>query len=149
MLKKTVTYEDWNGVTRTEDFYFNLTRVECAEIEFGTNGVSLSESIQDLIAAKDMGTVISIIKKILLMSYGIKSPDGKRFIKNDDVRDSFEQNPAFDILYMELATDSEAAAEFLSGIMPSAVRDNLGSDPKKALLDKMNEFGSNSGLTTV
>ena len=149
MLKKTVTYEDWNGVTRTEDFYFNLTRVECAEIEYGTNGASLSDSIKDLIAAKDMITVITIIKKILLMSYGIKSSDGKRFMKSDDIRDSFEQNPAFDILYMELATNSEAAADFISGIMPSAVRENLGDNPKKALLDKMQEFQSENGFTTV
>lgn len=149
MLKKTVTYEDWNGVTRTEDFYFNLTRVECAEIEYGTNGASLSDSIKDLIAAKDMITVITIIKKILLMSYGVKSSDGKRFMKNDDIRDSFEQNPAFDILYMELATNSEAAADFISGIMPSAVRENLGDNPKKALLDKMQEFQSENGFTTV
>lgn len=149
MLKKTVTYEDWNGVTRTEDFYFNLTRVECAEIEYGTNGASLSDSIQDLIAAKDMYTVISIIKKILLMSYGVKSPDGKRFMKNDEIRESFEQNPAFDILYMELATNSEAAADFISGIVPSAVRDGLGNNPKQALLDKMQEFQSENGLTVM
>lgn len=149
MLKKTVTYEDWNGVTRTEDFYFNLTRVECAEIEYGTNGASLSESIQDLVAARDMKTVISIIKKVLLMSYGVKSPDGKRFIKNDETRDSFEQNPAFDILYMELATDAEKAADFISGIIPSSMRENLGDNPKKALLEQMQDFSANNGLSTV
>ena len=135
MLKKTITYEDWNGTTRTEDFYFNLTRVEIVELEFNVvPGGSLSESISDLIKSNDMPTIISTIKKILLQSYGVKSTDGKRFIKNDEVREAFEQNPAFDILYMELATDADYAAEFIAGIIPSSVKEHIGENPKSALL---------------
>lgn len=141
MLKKTITYEDWNGNIRTEDFYFNLTQVEIIELEFNVvPGTSLSESISDLVKANDMTTIISTIKKILLYSYGVKSSDGKRFIKNDDIRDSFEQNPAFDILYMELATNSEYAADFIAGIIPSSAKQKLGSNPQEALLLKMNEL---------
>lgn len=141
MLKKTITYEDWNGETRTEDFYFNLTRTELVEMEVGLiPGKSLTETLQTLITDNDMGTIVKTIKDIVLRAYGEKSSDGKRFVKNQDVRDSFEQNPAYDILYMELATDSEKAAEFLNGIMPSSVRENLGEDSKQALLAKMKEF---------
>lgn len=141
MLKKTVTYEDYNGVTQTEDFYFNLTKVECMELEFGfSNGETLSGSIRTLINAGDMATVIRTIKKIVLTSYGIKSPDGKRFIKNDTIRTEFEETPAFEQIYWELVTDAEKAADFISGIVPSSVREGLGSDPKRELLSRMKAF---------
>lgn len=150
MLKKTITYEDWNGKTRTEDFYFNLTRTECAELEFGLGpGKSLSSSFQTLIDNNDMGVIISTIKKLLLTAYGVKSEDGRRFIKNDDVREAFEQNPAFDQIYMELATNADYAADFLTAIMPSDFREALGANPKKALLDRMNETVASGGLSIV
>lgn len=141
MLKKTVTYEDYNGDTQTEDFYFNLTKVECMELEFGFgNGETLTGSIRTLINAGDMATVINTIKKIVLMAYGVKSPDGKRFMKNDVLRTEFEENPAFEQIYWELVTDAEKAADFISGIVPSAVRDNLGNNPKQELLNRMKVF---------
>lgn len=145
MFKKTVTYEDYNGNTQSEDFYFNLTKVECLELEFGFDkGETLSGSIKTLINAKDMNTVITTIKKILLTAYGVKSPDGKRFIKNDDVRKAFEESPAFEQIYWELVTDTDKASEFIAGIVPSAVRENLGADPKQELLTRMKTFnGSN------
>ena len=141
MLKKTVTYTDYNGIDHTEDFYFNLTKVECMELEFGFgSGDTLSGSIQTLINAGDMATVIKTIKKIVLTAYGVKSPDGKRFVKNDTVRTEFEENPAFEQIYWELVTDSEKAADFISGIVPSVIRDGLGSNPKQELLNRMKTF---------
>lgn len=143
MLKKTITYEDWNGSTRTEDFYFNLTRAELLEMETSMiPGESLSDILQTLTADQDAGMIVKTIKEIVLKSYGEKSQDGKRFVKNQEVRDSFEQNPAYDILYMELAQDAEKAADFINGIMPSQVTEALGPDPKTALLDKMKDFES-------
>lgn len=140
MLKKSITYTDWNGTERTEDFYFNLNRVEVYELEFGVEpGSTLTDSITSLIESKDLGRILSVIKQIILKAYGEKSPDGKRFMKSADISKSFEENPAFEELYMSMVSDSTAAAEFLTGIMPSAVRENLGPDPTKALVDKMNE----------
>lgn len=140
MLKKTITYEDYNGVQRTEDFYFNLTKVECMELEYDTvEGGSLSESINTLIEAQDMGTVIKTIKQIVLTAYGVKSPDGKRFIKSAELRDAFEQSPAFEEVYWELVSDAEKAADFISGIVPSAVRNTLGPDPKAELIARAND----------
>lgn len=139
MFKKTVTYTDYNGDTQTEDFYFNLTKVECMELEFGLKGSNtLSESIKAIINAGDAGTVLKMIKKILLTAYGVKSPDGKRFVKNDEVRTAFEESPAFEEIYWELVTDVDKAADFISGIAPSTVRDNLGDNPKQALLNQIN-----------
>ena len=147
MLKKTVTYEDWNGKTRTEDFYFNLTRTECAELEYGLGpGKSLSESFQTLIETRDMGEIIKTMKDIVLKAYGIKSDDGRRFMKNDEIRTAFVENPAFDEIYMELATDSDKAADFLTGIIPSQAIDQLGPNPKQELLNRTNAAIANSSI---
>lgn len=150
MLKKTITYEDWNGKTRTEDFFFNLTRTECAELEYGLGpGKSLSSSFQTLINNNDMGAIISTVKNLLLTAYGVKSEDGRRFIKNEEIREAFEQNPAFDLIYMELATNADYAAEFLTAIMPSDFTNSLGADPKKELLNRMNEARQSGDLNIV
>lgn len=118
MLKKTITYTDYNGVERTEDFYFNLTKAELMEMEMGTSG-GFAEMIQRVIAAKDAPTIIAVFKDIILKSYGQKSPDGRRFIKSEQLREEFSQTEAYSILYMELATNDEAAANFVNGIMPN------------------------------
>lgn len=140
MLKKTITYENYNGDTVTDDFYFNLTKVECMELEysFGANN-TLSNTITTLVESKDIGALIAAIKKILLMSYGVKTPDGNRFIKNDSVREEFEQSPAFEKIYWDLVTNQDEAASFISGIVPQNVRDSLGENPKQVLLDRMQQ----------
>lgn len=138
MLKKTVTYTDYNGNVQTEDFYFNLTKVEILELEYGFDEKNtFTEAIQSLISSNDMNSAISIVKKILLTSYGVKTLDGKRFVKNDEVRTEFEQNPAFEQLYWDLVTDADTLADFISGIIPSSIREELGANPKAELLLKM------------
>lgn len=138
MLKKTIAYTDYNGTNRTEDFYFNLTRTEIAEMEYNTGtSKSFTGLIQEIVDSNDIGKIISIMKELILKSYGVKSDDGRRFIKNDDVREAFEQNPAFDELYMELSTDPNKATEFITGIIPSN------------LAEKMNVNGSNAVLKSV
>lgn len=120
MLKKTITYTDYNGTERKEDFYFNLTKAEIMEMEMGTAG-GMAEMIQRIVAAQDAPTIIKIFKDLILKAYGQKSPDGKRFIKNQDLRDEFEQTEAYSILFMELAQDDKAAANFVNGIMPADI----------------------------
>ena len=117
MLKKTITYTDYNGVERVEDFYFNLTKAELMEMEMGTAG-GFVEMIERIIAAQDTPTIIEVFKSMILKAYGVKSPDGKRFVKSEEVVNSFAQTEAYSELFMELATDSKAAAEFVNGIMP-------------------------------
>ena len=118
MLKKTINYTDYNGTERTEDFYFNLTKAEIMEMEMSTTG-GLAETIQRIVAAQDAPAIIKIFKELVLTAYGVKSPDGKRFIKNDTIRDEFAQTEAYSILFMELATDADAAAKFVNGIVPA------------------------------
>lgn len=118
MLKKTITYIDYNGTERTEDHYFNLSKAEITEMEMGIAG-GLSSMLQGVIDAKDTPAIIKIFKEIILKAYGEKSPDGKRFIKSEELSTAFSQTEAYSQLFMELATDADAAAKFVNGIMPS------------------------------
>lgn len=117
MLKKTVTYTDYNGSERTEDFYFNLTKAEIMEMELTTVG-GLSAMIEKIVAAKDGPTIIKTFKDLVLKAYGEKSADGRRFIKSPEISEAFAQTEAYSQIFMELATDDEAAAKFVNGIIP-------------------------------
>lgn len=117
MIKKTITYTDYNGTERTEDFYFNFSKAEIAEMEMSADG-GLSNMLQKIVQEKDTKRIIEIFKDLILKSYGEKSPDGKRFVKNQDLRIAFEQTEAYSNLFMEFATDDEAAADFIKGIIP-------------------------------
>lgn len=117
MIKKTITYTDFDGNERTEDFYFHLTEAEIADWELSIAG-GLSKMLVGIIKTNDVRQIIPIYKEIIIKSYGVKSPDGRRFIKNDEVRDDFVQTQAFSDLYMRLATDADEGSEFIKGIMP-------------------------------
>ena len=118
MLKKKITYVDYNGEERTEEFYFNLSKAEIMEMEMGTTG-GLAESIRKIILTKDVPSIIKLFKDLVLKAYGEKSADGKRFIKSEALSTEFSQTEAYSILFMELATDADKASEFVNGIIPS------------------------------
>lgn len=126
MLKKTITYSDYNGTERTEDFYFNLSKAEIMEMEMGTSG-GLAEMIQKIVAAQDAPAIIKLFKDLVLKAYGEKSADGKRFIKSEELSVAFSQTEAYSILFMELATDADAAAKFVNGIVPADVAKNASA----------------------
>lgn len=118
MLKKTLTYTDYNGVQRTEDFYFNLSKAEVAEMEMSTAG-GLAEMIQRVAKSQDAPSIIKIFKELVLKAYGEKSPDGKHFLKSEERATLFSQTEAYSEIFMELATDADAAAAFVNGIFPA------------------------------
>lgn len=118
MLKKTITYTDYDGVERTESFYFNLSKAEIVEMEIGAAG-GWREKMQRIIDAKDAPTLMREFKKLIMMSYGKKSDDGRRFIKSKELSEEFVQTEAYNQLFMELVTDAKAAADFANGITPS------------------------------
>lgn len=120
MLKKTITYTDYNDVERTEDFYFNFTTAELKELELGTTG-GLSEMARKIIATKDMPNLVKLIKEMILKAYGEKSADGRRFMKSEEISNEFAQTEAYSILFMELTSDDVAAATFFNGIMPKEI----------------------------
>lgn len=121
MLKKTVTYVDYNGVERTEDFYFNLSKAEVAEMELSVEG-GFSKMLEEIVKSNDNARILELFKEMVLKAYGEKSTDGRRFVKSKELAEAFSQTEAYSEIFMELAMDEKAAAAFVNGIMPA----NLG-----------------------
>lgn len=117
MIKKTIKYEDYGGNTRVEDFYFNLSEAELSEMELTTAG-GLEEMMKNIIKARDTARMVAVFKEVVLKSYGVKSPDGRRFIKSKELSEEFTQTEAFTTLFMELFTDTDKASEFFNGLLP-------------------------------
>ena len=130
MLKKTITYEDFNGDTRTETFYFNLTKTELATLEYSKGG-GLSEWIKRAVEAKDGKTILATFEEIVKATYGIKSPDGKTFQKSEAIFNEFKGTNAYDQLYMELVTDADKAADFIIQCMPKELQGKATEEMKK------------------
>ena len=139
MLAETITYTDYNDEERTETYYFNLSKAELIEMEVGTTG-GLSSMLEKIISAKDVPTLSKMFKDLILKSYGVKIPDGRRFIKSDELSTEFSQTPAYSQLYVDLALDSEKAARFVNGIFPRDLVDQISKDDrlKKLLADRQN-----------
>lgn len=133
MIAKTVKYKDFNGTEREEKFFFNLTKAEVTEMELSTSG-GLAESIKRIVAAQDTPSIIKVFKDLILKSYGEKTLDGKRFRKVDDngvrLAIAFSETEAYSKLFMELATDDKAAAEFVNGIMPGDLKEKNDNQEK-------------------
>ncbi len=121
MYVKEIEYTDFNGVARKEKFYFNLTKAEILDMELGKTG-GLTEYVQKIIEAQDTPAIMALFKSLLLKAYGVKSDDGRRFIKSDAVREDFEQTQAFSDLYMMLALDDNEASKFINAIVPEDMK---------------------------
>ncbi|HAQ03005.1 TPA: hypothetical protein DCQ22_03890 [Candidatus Nomurabacteria bacterium] len=119
MLKKVIEYVDYDDVPRKETFYFNLTKAECVEIEASATG-GIEKYVEKIVASDNNKEIMSLFKEIILKAYGEKSPDGKRFIKSQELRDAFAQTEAYSVLFMELAENSGMASAFINGIIPKA-----------------------------
>lgn len=118
MLKKTIKYTDYNGVEREETFWFNLSKAEIMEMELGTSG-GFAEYITRIVESQEAPEILKTFKEIILKAYGRKSDDGKRFEKSTKLSTEFSQTEAYSELFMELATDDKAAADFINGIVPN------------------------------
>lgn len=121
MLKKTYTYKDYNGVERTESFYFHFTEAEILDMEMSAEG-GFAERVQRIIDAKDQAALMKLIKKFVIDAYGVKSDDGRRFTKNEEVKTAFLECPAFSDIFMDMVTNDELAAEFVNGVIPDTMK---------------------------
>jgi len=139
MLKKSITYVDYNGDTRTEDFYFNLSEVELTKMEFATNG-GLENSINKIIETKDVDSMLNMVERLILASYGEKSEDGRRFNKSSEISEYFKQTEAYNKLFMELIRDENSARNFVRGILPAEIAQRVEeqeAQAKKEALSKV------------
>jgi len=120
VLKKTITYTDFNGEEVSEDFFFHLSKAELVELELSHRD-GLSAALERIVAAKDGKSIIAEFKKIILGAYGKRSDDGRRFIKNQEIRDEFESTEAYSTLFMELVTNTDSAVDFINGVIPAGM----------------------------
>ena len=133
MIKKTAVYTDFNGNERTEDCYFHFSEPEILDLETSTEGGFFTKTVNDIINAKDGLKLSVLIKNLMLKAYGVKSPDGKRFIKSEEISKEFSQTEAFSTLFMELITNDKSAADFVNLLVPKSfaklVKDRENSLP--------------------
>ena len=132
MLAKPITYTDYDGVERTETFYFNISKAEIAEMELRYPG-GYSTYLKKIVDAKEQLELVDAFMVFIMNSYGEKSEDGKYFMKSEEASKRFKSSPAYDELLFELLSDSDAASNFINAIMPEI---DLGEDQKKELLEK-------------
>ena len=129
MLKKTITYTDFNGNEVTDDFYFNLTKAEVAEMEVSASTLDtdgqvtggMQKMLNDVVSSGSGARIIEVFKDILARSYGVKSEDGKRFIKSPELYKEFTETAAYSEFFISLLSEPEAAADFIQAIMPVEV----------------------------
>lgn len=126
MLKKTITYADFDGVVRKEDFYFNLTEAELAEMNLMTKG-GLKSYLESIISTQDTPALAELFKHIINKSYGVKSPDGRKFLKSEEILEDFTSTQAYSDLYMSLITDADAASSFINAIVPASIANSAKS----------------------
>lgn len=136
MYKITESYTDYDGNERKEDFYFNFTEAELAKMELSVTG-GLTTIIQRAIDAKDVPSLIKIFEDLISKSYGQKSLDGRRFVKSPEILEEFKQTEAYSQIYMRMATDEKAAAEFVNNVMPKKTL-NAATSHEKAKVLPMN-----------
>ena len=129
MLKKTMTTVDFGGTERTEDYYFNLTKAEIMEMQLCTDG-GFVETVKKIVEAKNQLELTQLFKKIICASYGVLSPDGRKFVKNQQVLDDFMATQAYSDLYIELLSgDGKAAEDFVNGILPKDLPNEAAKAP--------------------
>lgn len=120
MLKKTIKFTDYDGNPREEDFFFNLNKAELTIMEMSEVG-GFKKKMERVIKAQDGPALIKAFQDIIHASYGVKSPDGRQFIKNEEVFEEFRQTEAYSELIMELLSDEQGAADFISKVLPPDV----------------------------
>lgn len=135
MYELPIKYTDYNGVEREEIFMFNMTEAELQEMNLSVNG-GMGAVMNQIANTRDVAKLVQIFKDIILKSYGQKSVDGRRFIKNQELRDAFEQCPAYSELFMKLSTDDQAAIDFLKHLMPKKIQQEVSMEDARKEAEK-------------
>lgn len=123
MLKKTITFTDYNGVERTEDFYFNFNKAELTEMQLSKEG-GLGEWLDKIVKSENRVEIMKVFKNLILKAYGEKSADGRRFIKSDEISTAFSQTEAYNQLFMELIQDDKTMSDFINAVVPADLNSN-------------------------
>lgn len=132
MLKKTITYTNYNDEKKTKDYYFNLKKSELIDLQYST-AKGFMDYIEEITKTQDNVRIWKAFRDIVLLAYGEKSNDGERFVKSDELRKSFEETEAFSELIYELMSNETAAADFINGIMPKDLAEKVKQENLNAI----------------
>lgn len=130
MLRREITFRDFNGDMVTETHYFNMTETELTMLEVSFEG-GLEKTIKKIEEKKDAATLLGEFRKIILMSYGERTADGKHFLKSEERSAIFEQSGAYNKLFMDLISDEEFAAQFIQGLIPEELSSAVDAKKKE------------------
>ena len=140
MLKKTITYTDYDGMERTEDFWFNLSKTELTKLDAELPGGVLGV-LRKIIDKKDRKALVDFIETLILRSYGEKTLDGKSFVKTPDMAEEFMQTPAYDELFMSILSDTDSQTSFINGVIPQSMAKEIEQTDKKQVENALAEQG--------
>lgn len=118
MFSDKITYEDFNGNTETQEVFFNISKMEALDLEAEYPG-GYAQHLQNVVDSEDVQEILKVFKEIVKKAYGVKSEDGKRFIKSDEEFAKFESSPAYDEFMMKLMGEENYSVDFILGAMPS------------------------------
>ena len=130
MLKKTITWSDFDGNERTEDFYFNLTKAELTNMFNSVNG-GLEKYLTRILAAQDGPAIMNAVRDIIKAAYGEKSPDGRKFMKSEEIFKDFEATEAYSEFFMGLIDSEDATLEFVIGVLPQDMQASIREEMTK------------------
>lgn len=130
MRKETITYTDYNNVTRTEDFFFNLNEAELTALQYGVDG-GLKEMLERIVKSNDNKQIIACFHELIAKSYGEKSPDGRRFVKSKELSEAFMQTEAYNELMLRFMTDANYSAEFINDVLADVTKRTKERNAKK------------------
>lgn len=130
MRKETITYTDYNNVTRTEDFFFNLNEAELTALQYGVDG-GLKEMLERIVKSNDNKQIMACFHELIAKSYGEKSPDGRRFVKSNELSEAFMQTEAYNELMLRFMTDASYSAEFINDVLADVTKRTKERNAKK------------------
>lgn len=148
MYKKNITYTDFNGDERTDAFYFNLSDAEILELQVSYGG-DMSRIMTNMLEKRDAKGLLGIITDLIRTSYGEKSSDGKRFMKNQEVKDSFVTTDAYSKLVLELLNDEKEFEKFMTNVIPVAKREALNELIRKREQGEADENEDNDNIVDM
>ena len=131
MRKETITYTDYNNVTRTEDFFFNLNEAELTALQYGVDG-GMKEMLERIVKSNDNKQIMACFHDLIAKSYGEKSPDGRRFVKSTELSEAFMQTEAYNELMLRFMTDANYSAEFIKDVLADVTKRTEERNAKKA-----------------
>ena len=127
MFMHTVKYEDFNGVQKERDIYFNMSEPEMTFWETSESG-GLSNIIDRITKTKDTPMIMKYFEEIIDRSYGIKSDDGESFDKSEAILNKFKHSKAFEVFFMQLISDPDFAIKWIQGLLPAKYRDAISKE---------------------